>query len=248
MMRGAILGVGALATVMGITITTIYGLWFLCADLVYVILFPQLVSVLYLKHSNTYGSLAGYLMGLFFRLLGGEPLVHLPATIIYPWYDEANKLQMFPYKTLTMLISFSTIVVCSYVTKYIFEEGHLPKNWDIFRCVVNIPEEVIALREPAEESNGEMASLSIKKAPGNGQINPALKLTKEDLLNVDKEEMSRLSSSPEPDRGSDDDINPPPLPERNAPPPVPQRKDSHGKPGDLEKGHPPLAAKNTTGL
>ena len=67
MMRVGIFGVGVLAMIMGIEITTIYGLWYLCADLVYVILFPQLVSVVHLKHTNTYGSLAGYIVGMLFR-------------------------------------------------------------------------------------------------------------------------------------------------------------------------------------
>ena len=66
-MRVGIFGVGILATVMGITIETIYGLWYLCADLVYVILFPQLVSVVYIDDTNTYGSLAGYTIGMIFR-------------------------------------------------------------------------------------------------------------------------------------------------------------------------------------
>lgn len=87
-MRLAIFGVGALATVMGIKVDSIYGLWYLCADLVYVILFPQLCSVVYLKGTNTYGSLAGYLVGLAVRLLGGEPLIRLTAVIRYPGYDE----------------------------------------------------------------------------------------------------------------------------------------------------------------
>ncbi|VDK59576.1 unnamed protein product [Cylicostephanus goldi] len=63
-MRFSIVAVGAMATVMALTIQSIYGLWYLCADLVYVILFPQLLCVVYRKESNTYGSLAGY-AGLF---------------------------------------------------------------------------------------------------------------------------------------------------------------------------------------
>lgn len=38
---------------------------YLCADLVYVILFPQLICVVYMKDSNTYGSLAGYGVGFY---------------------------------------------------------------------------------------------------------------------------------------------------------------------------------------
>lgn len=65
-MRGSIFVVSALACLLGITIKSIYELWFTSSDLVYVILFPQLVSVLYIPFTNTYGSLAGYITGKFF--------------------------------------------------------------------------------------------------------------------------------------------------------------------------------------
>lgn len=41
MMRGSILVIAALATVLALTIESVYALWFLCSDFVYVILFPQ---------------------------------------------------------------------------------------------------------------------------------------------------------------------------------------------------------------
>ncbi|KAI0222413.1 High-affinity choline transporter 1 [Lamellibrachia satsuma] len=195
-MRFAIFGVGVMATVMGITIETIYGLWFLCADLVYVILFPQLVSVVYLKGTNTYGSLFGYCMGLIFRLLGGEPLIHLPATMRFPWYDYENGLQKFPYKTLAMLVSFSGIVCVSYPMRYLFESGRFPKHWDIFHCIVNIPDEVIMLKEPHEVEVNEMTNITkdIGIMP-NGQINPALKFSKEDLLSPGADNITDDGSS-----------------------------------------------------
>ncbi|ELU07259.1 hypothetical protein CAPTEDRAFT_98096 [Capitella teleta] len=198
-MRLAIFGVGVLATVMGITIKSIYGLWFLCADLVYVILFPQLVSVVYLGGTNTYGSLAGYIMGLFFRLLGGEPLIDLPATTKYPYYDEVEKVQWFPFKTVCMLISFFFIVSVSYPLKYLFENEIFPRHWDVFQCIVNIPEEVIALKEPDTNGSGsEMASINSRKGSLSGEINPALKLTREDLSGMDAQKLiaeKRRSSS-----------------------------------------------------
>ena len=205
-MRVAIIGVGILATVMGITITSIYGLWFLCADLVYVILFPQLVCVVYLKGTNTYGSLAGYLIGLLFRLLGGEPLVGLPAAIAYPGYIADGNEQRFPFRTLAMVLSFTTILVVSYPVRLVFERHLLPKHWDVFQCIVNIPEEVIALKEPNER--GEMAVIHAKKgiedpSSGTGEINPALKFSKADLLDVspaaDPGETSSLACTPTPD-------------------------------------------------
>ena len=41
----------------------------LCGDFVYVIVFPQLLLVLYLEKANTYGSVVSYFFGLVFRLL-----------------------------------------------------------------------------------------------------------------------------------------------------------------------------------
>src|SRR5882672_3978038 len=72
-MRAAIIVVGCVATAMALTVKSIYGLWYLSSDLVYVILFPQLVCVVHCKrHCNTYGSLVAYFVGFSLRALGGE--------------------------------------------------------------------------------------------------------------------------------------------------------------------------------
>ena len=146
-MRVGIFLVSALATVMGITIKSVYGLWFLCSDLVYVVLFPQLFSVVYLKDTNTYGSLVAYVVGIFLRLSGGEALFHIPPFIKFPFYDYENDMQRFPYRTFSMLTSFALIVSVSYLTKFLFENNHLRKEFDIFRCVSNIPADAIALKD-----------------------------------------------------------------------------------------------------
>lgn len=146
-MRVGIFFVAALATVMGITINSVYGLWFLCADLVYVVLFPQLCCVVYVKHSNTYGSFAAYWVGLLLRLIGGEPLIGLPALLKYPFYDYNEKKQLFPFRTFAMLASFMVTLLVSYVTKFLFENELLRKEFDLFKCVTNIPQEAIALNE-----------------------------------------------------------------------------------------------------
>jgi len=44
---------------------------YLCADLVYVILFPQLLLVIHWSHGvNKYGCLASYFIGMILRVLG----------------------------------------------------------------------------------------------------------------------------------------------------------------------------------
>ncbi|KAL3982077.1 High-affinity choline transporter 1 [Acanthocheilonema viteae] len=151
-MRIAIIAVGFCATLMALTINSIYGLWYLCADLVYVILFPQLVCVVYFKHSNTYGSISGYIVGLLLRLSGGEPLLSFPALIHYPMYEEVTKedgtilgTQFFPFRTMAMLGSFIACIGISYLSEYLFVNGILPVRMDFLKCIVNIPSERIAL-------------------------------------------------------------------------------------------------------
>lgn len=106
-----------------IKICSNYVLYFIsrsmCSDLVYVILFPQLLMVVHFKkHCNTYGSLAAYIIALFIRLSGGEALLGLPALIHFPGYDEENQTQLFPFRTMAMLLSLITLILVSWWTKY----------------------------------------------------------------------------------------------------------------------------------
>ena len=58
-LRVSVLVVGVLATLIAVFSNTIYGLYVLCSDLMYVILFPQLTLVLWVDSCNAYGSLTG---------------------------------------------------------------------------------------------------------------------------------------------------------------------------------------------
>ena len=179
-MRAATFGVSAMALATALTVSSIYELWFLCADFVYIIIFPQLVCVIYAEDTNTYGSLAGYVVGLFFRLGGGEPSMHLDPIIKYPWYVEEDKFQLFPFKTFSMLLSLLTIIGVSLPLKYLFEAGIIPRRYDVFMCIVNIPDENIVLA--ARDSMTERTSLSSFGKDANGKVNPALKFSQEDLI------------------------------------------------------------------
>lgn len=179
-MRVAIFGVSALALVMALCVESIYILWFLCADLVYVILFPQLISVIYVKKSNTYGSLAGYIFGMFFRVAGGEPAIGIPAIIKYPMYNPSTGLQGFPYKTLAMLITLFTLVATSYLTHYLFTSGKLPRRFDVFMCIVNISDEQMVLA--SRENLDEKTKFGMYGKGNGGKVNPALKFSNEDLI------------------------------------------------------------------
>jgi len=132
-MRFAIFGAGAAATAMALTVGSIYTLFHLCSDLVYVILFPQLCCVIYLEGANTYGSIMGYILGLVLRVGGGEDKIGFPSFIKYPFYDE-EKGQLFPFRTLSMVVSFVTIVVVSYLMKFLFEREIMTLKYDFLNC------------------------------------------------------------------------------------------------------------------
>jgi len=113
--RAAVIVVGSLATVLALSVNSVYALWYLCADLVYVILFPQLVAVLFFRRATAAGSLTAVAVGLILRLGGGEPLLHLPAVLPYPMQDSAG-LIYFPFRTFAMLMSMATLWGVSRVT------------------------------------------------------------------------------------------------------------------------------------
>lgn len=78
----------------------------------------QLLMVVHFKHHcNTYGSLSAYLIAFFVRLAGGEPILGLPAAIHFPGYDEEKNEQLFPFRTMAMLLSLFTLVSVSWLTK-----------------------------------------------------------------------------------------------------------------------------------
>lgn len=201
-MRVAIFGVGAMAMVMGITVESIYGLWFLCADLVYVMLFPQLLAVVHIDFTNTYGSLFAYIVGLILRIGGGEPLLNLKPLIRYPMYDEELDQQKFPFRTLSMLVTLFSTVFVSFAANFVFERGILQPKYDIFRCVVNIPEDKVRI----ESDVGEMTVMNARSGRSydamteeeaaimmaNGKTNPALDVrdvSLSDINSIEKKEM-----------------------------------------------------------
>ncbi|KAK2905522.1 hypothetical protein QQF64_034091 [Cirrhinus molitorella] len=148
-MRITIFVFGALATAMALLTGSVYGLWYLSSDLVYVIIFPQLLCVLFVKGTNTYGSVAGYIFGLLLRIGGGEPYLRLPPFIYYPGWQTREKEQRltreverfveqrFPYKTVSMLASLLSNAAFSYVAKYLFESGTLSPKYDFLDAVVS---------------------------------------------------------------------------------------------------------------
>ncbi len=119
----AVLGGGAL--LMALKVQSVQALWFFTSDLVFVLLFPQLVYALFDPQANRIGSMAAFAVSLVLRAGGGEPLLGIKPLIHYPelltahpadWYDPATGAMLFPYKTLAAAAGMILLPVVSRLT------------------------------------------------------------------------------------------------------------------------------------
>ncbi|NXE53392.1 SC5A7 protein, partial [Casuarius casuarius] len=132
-MRASMLVFGTGAAGLAFYSYSVYDLWFLSGELVYALLFPQLCCALFVPNTNTYGSATGFLVGLLLRLLAGEPALKIPPVIQYPACSLVNGtyIQLFPFKTFTMLLTLGTIIAVSYLAAFLFKRNLLPRRWDV---------------------------------------------------------------------------------------------------------------------
>jgi high affinity choline transporter 7 len=72
---------------------------------------------------------------MLLRLSGGEPLLHLPAFVHYPMYEDGQ--QYFPFKTMATLISLSCCIGGSLGSEWLFKSGILQPELDFLNCVVS---------------------------------------------------------------------------------------------------------------
>jgi high affinity choline transporter 7 len=84
MIRLCILLLGTAATLFALKVRSVQALWFFTSDLVFVLLFPQLLCAHFDKRANRTGSMVAFVVSLVLRIGGGEPLLGLPALIAYP--------------------------------------------------------------------------------------------------------------------------------------------------------------------
>ena len=82
--RASILFFGAVATGLALKVQSVQALWFFTSDLVFVLLFPQLIFALFDKQANRTGSIAAFAVSFVLRVGGGEPLLGVPALMAYP--------------------------------------------------------------------------------------------------------------------------------------------------------------------
>lgn len=106
--RGSILCFGAVAFALAMRVQSVQALWFFTSDLVFVLLFPQLVGALFDPRANRTGSMAAFSVSAILRLGGGEPLLGLPALLPYP--------DGFPFRTLAAVAGLVLLPLVSRLT------------------------------------------------------------------------------------------------------------------------------------
>ncbi|XP_056138519.1 high affinity choline transporter 1-like [Lampris incognitus] len=144
--RVSVLLVGLAGTGLAFVGDSVLAYWLLSGDLLFCVVFPQVICVLYCSYANSYGAITGYIAGLLLRLLSGEPLLGIPPVILYPgWKEEGGiMIQSFPFRTLAMLVSLLCIPTGSWLAELGFSQRLLPHSWDllgIFREKQGVTEE-----------------------------------------------------------------------------------------------------------
>jgi solute carrier family 5 (high affinity choline transporter), member 7 len=107
--RSSILLFGAMATVLALKVQSVQALWFFTSDLVFVLLFPQLLFALFDPRANRTGSIVAFTVSLVLRVGGGEPLLGLPAFIPYPDSVPFRTLAAAAGMVLLPLVSRATL-------------------------------------------------------------------------------------------------------------------------------------------
>jgi len=54
--------------------------------------------------------------------------------IHYPMYNSESGDQMFPFRTMSMILSMISLLGISHLTWVLFNKGHVSKKWDLFGC------------------------------------------------------------------------------------------------------------------
>ena len=108
MIRASILCFGAVATGLALKVQSVQALWFFTSDLVFVLLFPQLIFALFDKQANRTGSIAAFAVSFVLRVGGGEPLLGVPALMHYP--------ATLPFRTVAAAAGLILIPLVSRVT------------------------------------------------------------------------------------------------------------------------------------
>lgn len=129
LIRISVAVLGGAALVMALRVQSVQALWFFTSDLVFVLLFPQLVYALFDPKANRIGSIAAFAVALVIRIGGGEPLLGLKPLIPTPmeWRDNSTGATLFPFKTLAAVAGMVILPLVSRITARL-QQPHVLEN------------------------------------------------------------------------------------------------------------------------
>jgi high affinity choline transporter 7 len=112
MVRIGVVVLGGAAMVIALTVSSVSALWYLCGDVVYCVLFPQLTLALFDKKANRTGAMVGLLVSTVVRLSGGDTTLGLPGFFPWPAIPDGE----FPFRTTAMVLGVLTALIVSRLT------------------------------------------------------------------------------------------------------------------------------------
>ncbi|XP_062237113.1 high affinity choline transporter 1-like [Platichthys flesus] len=153
--RVAVMVAGLVGTSLTSQENSVLLFWILSAEVAYIIIFPQLVCVLFVNISNGYGAVMGCVVGLVLRVLSGLPSLGLPVVLHFPGcvLEDGVYVQHAPIKTISMLSAIAAIVLFSYLTSVLFNKGLLPEKCDVFKVKVQQSARELTLVHGAKEDD-----------------------------------------------------------------------------------------------
>lgn len=144
-LRGIIVVNTVIAMLIAIFVKSVYGLYLICSDLVFILLFPHLVLVVHFpKLVNRYGMATAFITALLLRVLSGEPVLKYVAILRWPYYvppeegvEDDYGYQRFPFRNLIMVINLAISLVVSFLSSLFFRTyPHLAK-YDILHAIAD---------------------------------------------------------------------------------------------------------------
>lgn len=186
------------STILAIHYKSIYDLFVLCGDFVFVIVFPQLLLVLYFDKSNTYGSVCSFFIGMVLRLACGVEKLGIPVALSFgeikgdescifvpsedcqgPEDDEScvkvageDCVGPVPFRTIVMLISLFCHLGISTLTHYLFVEEKIKTKFDFFKCYKVSPTTGLVEQASSRHLDNAPGTITLDELASNGSFIP----------------------------------------------------------------------------